>query len=329
MNIKQIALTSLVSLTALGASASIAPVASAADQPSAGKSKGFHIKNNTGSTLTLNSVTGDGRFEGRPEVGSVIPPGGEQDFELQYHPLDGNENDVAKYVIRDPATGATGELSVAMEVSTLYQGSVKVYNPLGTYSVEDTTIKILDQPGTVRDIPASESQKQADLLKKLVDSGVASATFKVTSQTPVFGPMHQIGSPVYNHSSVDDSFDVGGEDRTGTSDTIGGEISAGGTAFGVVETEVKAHYDKKWSTSHTFKQILHVNVKSHYEAWLCGAEPFQRYTGDFTVKYGNTTWVLHDVSFTSPDPNRSAEGLHIWDAPIKSNVATSCPTTGG
>ena len=46
--------------------------------------------------MTLKEIDGDGNFEGRPNVGSVLPPGQYADFEVQYRWLS-DQNDDAKY----------------------------------------------------------------------------------------------------------------------------------------------------------------------------------------------------------------------------------------
>lgn len=73
------------------ACALFAPGAMAASQK-------FTVNNNTGLTLKLVRVDGDGNFEGRPNIGDLIAPGGSQSFEVQTR-LFRSDQDYAYYQV--------------------------------------------------------------------------------------------------------------------------------------------------------------------------------------------------------------------------------------
>jgi hypothetical protein len=66
---------------------------------------------------------------------------------------------------------------------------------------------------------------------------------------------------------------------------------------------ISATCGHEWSTSHTFKTEYSHPVAPRSIGEIDGAAPVIRDTGDFKVTAGNTTWLLHDVYFDTPDPD--------------------------
>lgn len=63
-------------------------------------------------------------------------------------------------------------------------------------------VYLLDPPGTVTILPASDPTGQAAALEQFCGSNSASCAFKVTSQVEALGPRHPVGNEVENDSST-------------------------------------------------------------------------------------------------------------------------------
>jgi hypothetical protein len=293
------------------AGAVITPAA-AAKPARADYSRGFHIYNLSGNQIKLLNIDGDGNFEGRPADGSTLSPGtGYQDVEVQFKWLS-NQTDTAHYAVIGDDGKQLGTFDVTMSV---YGGDggmrASCKTTVGQCSVPDTgdplrmndTITLLDAPGTVRDIPASQGQAQAQVLKNLCSAdNSATCQFAVKDEKKIQSDPHQVGRSLINNTNVQQDTSVETTDTVGTTDSVGVSVSVGGKIAGLVSVEVAAEYNHEWTASHEFKQTVDVHVQPHSEAWIEAQQPMLRDTGDFTLTLGNTTWKLHDVYFDSPDP---------------------------
>ena len=67
-----------------------------------------------------------------------------------------------------------------------------------------------------------------------------------------------------------------------------------------------------------------VHCKARYECWVTGTAPMLRTTGDFTVKLGNTTWILRGVYFDTPNPDGNPS-YAVDDAPLTRSEAALPP----
>jgi len=96
-------------------------------------------------------------------------------------------------------------------------------------------------------------------------------------------------------------------DTDGYSNTIGGEISVG-FKIKAIEAGITAKYEHEWHHEHEFTDELTVSVPAHGLVWITVVTPNVTYKGTFTIKLGNTTWTLHDVTVSFPWP----KGPPLW-----------------
>ena len=285
-------------------------------------SRGFHIYNLSSHPLKLINISGDGKFEGRPEDGALLMPGvGYHDIEVQWVWLS-NQANTATYAILDDNGKQIGTFKAHLKV---YGGDG------GTESTGETTLgtlrgggkqltgaaalTVLDAAGSVRDIPASEGQAQTATLTQLcADDNSAKCTFEATKRENVTGPEHQVGRSYENASDLTSTYTLTRSDEVGTSNSLGISVRAGTSLFDIIDIELEARYDHEWHQSKTFEHSVNVEVPPGWEVWLTDSPPMFRDTGDFSITLGNTTWRLHDVYFDSPNPDGNGKWrLHSKD----------------
>lgn len=275
-----------------------------ADTTLLGSTRGILVYNLSPDPLTLTAYLGNGVLEnGGPAIGTVIPSGGVIDFEVVWYFF--SENKVtpvftapngAKYVVDlvvravfgDTMAGCTASGGVQCSPTTLQLGA--------------TSVKLLGVPGTVIDIPPSQSTAQAAVLDKLCyDGSPAVCKFKATSQGTAFTEPKFVGF-VENGTSVSQPLKTTTTDTVTQKDSISVTGKASFKVLEIVNIEISATYGHEWTGTHTFTEELTLNTPPHKRIDVYAAEPLFRVTGDFTLTMGNTTWILRGVVFDTPDP---------------------------
>lgn len=295
-------------------------------------SRGFHVYNLTTSPMTLTSVTGDGNFEGRPDVGSVVQPGQMADFEVQYRWLS-DQNDEVTY------RNADGTFKADLEVNGFKSG-----NPSSTctvtagrdvcsdpddslYGTNGTVISYLMPAGTTVTLDGSQAQQQAATLQQLCNTPGADATctFAVdpAKEQHIAGPAHPLAYQ-YNNSDETTTLEVDKTDDVSSTDSVGVEASLGTNIAGIVDASIKASYGHTWSVGHGFAAKSTDPVPPHSYGEIDGIAPMIRDTGNFTITMGNTTYHLNDVYFDSPDPS-GAEGFEYHTHALSPGQVDSLP----
>ena len=323
INIKLVA-AALAPVAAAGAI--LAPTASAGPaSPAAGfgqdsragqsvrYSRGFDVRNESGRPIKLVSLSGGGRFEGRPNIGDVIQPGGSQRFELQYQLL-GDETDTVNYQTTD---GSGGYFSGSMRVdgggrsySLCWAAGGFECSPLtnpggsqGRWNADANTLTFLDAPGTEHTIAANDAQKQAEILKQMCDEGGATCTFTPTKEEHALSDRDVPSGSAFTSPDRDHTDTVIlADDTARSSDSLGGSITASAGLSKIVNAAIDATFGHTWTKSQSYSQTVTIrDIPRNATVWVTHRAPVLRDTGDFTVKLGNTTWHLTDVHFDSPE----------------------------
>ncbi|OAN39458.1 Ig-like domain-containing protein [Mycolicibacterium iranicum] len=266
--------------------------------------RGFNVYNVTGSPVTFLG-TQYGNVESAPAVGTRVEPGSSVRFELTYYFFSDN--------------GSTA--SFVSDAGQYFYAHMGVLSPSGTSTAscstggaagdcaptkEDWTNQIvfLDAPGTVIDIPAGQGQKQAEVLNQLCyDGGLASCSFTPKKQENDFTPDHQVGNSVTNTTNAKVTYTISSSDTQTYSDSVQVSAKVAAKLGPIINAELSATYGHTWQTSHTFTQTIQVEVLPGTTFWIEARQPIFRVYGDLVLRAGNTTWILRDVYFESPNPN--------------------------
>jgi hypothetical protein len=300
---------------------------------SARNTTGFHVYNLSGSSLKLTTFVVDPGFDESknapipPEEGDVLKPGLDKtddadhnNFEVRYRTLYRNSA-VLKY------KGPRGVFHVILEDS---ECSDCRYKPRA-YCVEEsgyqcqtegTTVFILDPPGTVNRVTADHPGDQAEILREIcTEKNVAAkdlvkCKFKPTKRIrDAFGNPHVVGGVRRNCTDHEIEHGIVDGDTVGTSNSLGIKLGFE-TKINIFGQEVKSsletEYEHEWTTEHKFQTDDRGPISARHIGWWEAITPVIRDIGDFTLEIGNTTWILRDVSFDSPDPTR--EGEVEWSA---------------
>jgi hypothetical protein len=273
---------------------------------------------------------------GRPPDGAVIPSGTTAGFEVTYFFLSTNGGRADFSLLNgDQAVGAAHVTMVQYGL-----GGVRTDCRIDNSSTlcagagqDSSSVTVIDPPGTVHDVPASLKQQQADALKTLCANGnAASCHFTANKQAHLESEPHQVGGHVDNPHDYDEKTTIHLKDTVGTSDSVDVGITAGTELFEVVKVEVEAKYSHEWTAEHTFEQDVELTIPSKKRCWFVATAPIIRYTGDFKVTLGNTTWNLTDVYFDGPDTDQSPPAANWGYSPtcvdLPSSSRESAPAPG-
>ena len=266
---------------------------------------------------------------GGPPIGSVLHPGGAMDFEVIWHyqattwcnlyfdVLDGSGKAIAQFAMNvgvdgnggtyaDPAQNPGGTTTAG------YQMNIQ----MGASSLDRHTIKLLDPPGTVINIPKTQAQQQATVLNGLcAQSTDAKCDVDMTREELIEPNENDLKSlkvlnPIVPNKTQDDvDVKVSCENSIDVSDSIGGTIEAGTKLFGIIEAKISVKYNHEITAGEKFTKELTYMIRPGYEGWVVAGATVYRDWGDFTISLGNTTLHLTDVYFDSPVP----DGKQVWE----------------
>jgi hypothetical protein len=286
--------------------------------PASGASRDYKIYNLSSNPLRLLGAQPLGlpyvfEFEGRPLVGEVLMPGEPpHEWELKYLFL-GDPS--AARVVYDIMDGAAHRhtYTATMITSTLSNDSTcTIASEVGTCTAEGRTLTVADPPGTVHNVPADRAQEQADTLRQLcTETNAAKCGFTPREKRNTSTPARLADEPVFNcdtEDKVPTTFTA--TDKRGVEHSFGTKIGTElETNFivGKVKASIEASYGAKWIEEHTFSQSVTMQVRPGNFGWVAVTSPVIRYTGDFTLRLGNTTWNLRNVYFDNPDKGNKAE----------------------
>lgn len=299
-------------LAGTAAAAETAPAG--AGEMSATYTRGFTITNLGSHTLRLLSVSGNTHAEdGVPLLGTTVEPGFSTRFEVtwlyaQKHAIE------ARFAVLDAQGAQIGTYDATMEV---HQPIDQLFNPslaseatitpgIGQARADRDQLTVLDMPGTVIDVPAGQGQRQAELLERYcAGNPAATCTFVPTKrETDVYSGMHPANGIVYNNTPLEQPDQYTWTDTASVTHSVEISASVQASVLEIVETTLSATYGGSWTEDHQFSISQTLNLPAYHKGWLDVRNPMIRDTGDFTVRLGDTTWRLHDVSFDSPDPSR-------------------------
>ncbi|WP_427016799.1 hypothetical protein ACQCSX_19155 [Pseudarthrobacter sp. P1] len=285
--------------------------------------RGFNVHNLTSEPITVSKLELNAGFPGgRPDVGHVLQPGHSDRWELEWLFASNWNSATVSYNL-----GNGTEARLGMRIDPLIGVPSFPFSSAGgnfELKFSGTDAYILNAPGTVRDIPASLAQAQAQVLKDLcMKSSAATCKFTATKQEKIQGPEHQVGHTYNNPTNMTSRKTVSGQDTVGVSDSLGVGVKVGTTLFGVIDAEISAQYNHEWTKQHTFSESVEADVPPFGSVWLSASEPMIRDTGNFTITMGNTTWHLKDVYFDSPDA--SGHGSWTLHGPEGTTVVSQQP----
>jgi hypothetical protein len=167
------------------------------------------------------------------------------------------------------------------------------------------TVYLLDPPGTVTTLTGDKAQEQSDILNAFCANSTAHCSFTATGQPQaVLGNRHiPTGfSPVINRTDQQVTTSITTSDSVGTVTSYSVKLSVAAELFKIVKTLFEASYGQTVTETHTFTQSITVSVKPGTQSTIYVSQPMYRVRGDYTVTFGNTTYVLKDVTIDIPNP---------------------------
>ncbi|MCV7180119.1 Ig-like domain-containing protein [Mycolicibacterium sphagni] len=287
-------------------------------RPTLGVTERFWFRNYTLAPLKFNGYAGGtGDLDSGPTVGSVILPGGEASWDVNWYLF--RVGDVTTnfgtvgfgYTPSDvgyiPAGYAGTTFQVRFETKPRDTSCSAGGN--GQCDVPNDRMAIAKDKGSpVITLNADDAAKIAKVLPGICyDGSQASCSYNAISQVAGFTPVRTIGNPVTNETSTATTFSIAIADQVSQTDSVGISVKlSGGTLAklaSIINIEITATYGHSWTSTHTFTQTLNVPVAPGYTSWIEGSAPVYHVTGDFTVKIGNSTYQLNGATFDTPNPN--------------------------
>jgi hypothetical protein len=299
---------------------------------SARTTTGYHVYNLTSTPLKITSIKVDPGFDNSarapiaPQVGDVLKPGVDGDhnhIEIKYQTAYENFARI-RYVDQNSkyVEALFEDAECAHCVYTPWAGcpdfTVGKYGCKTVGGSTENTALIEEQPGSTHEVTGGDVQKQVEVLRQLctdanVKSVYVTCKFKPTQRDlNAFGNPHLIGGVIPNCTDHEVVNRVESKDIESLTNSwgikVGVEISEG-AIFASAKESIEVEYGGEKTTAHEFSHSLDVPVPPYNIGWIEGVNPVVRYTGDYLLHIGDTTWNMRGVYFDFPDPTR-AGGEH-------------------
>ncbi|KJL22790.1 hypothetical protein RL72_02181 [Microbacterium azadirachtae] len=303
--------TGLIASTVLGSVAlgvaTAAPASAATPRAAAATAdvtRGFDIVNTTKHTLDLQGIDGAGERDQYQPTGTKILPGQSYRYEKVYYLLKRGETTLT-FNYRE-ALGDGSERISAFQVTLVVDAvsGTSIRTDAGNaFAVHNQglsgQITISEKDFSEITVPASDAQRQAELLNQTCVSGLASCTFTPVRKEEGKAQIRLVAGGA-NNTEKARAGSVTTKVSAGTTSSVETTASAQLTINGILEAGLTHKYGGEWSNTkeETKVQPYEVGAYKNFNMW--SRVLTERVTGDFTVKLGKTTWKLSGVHFDIP-----------------------------
>jgi hypothetical protein len=281
------------------------------------RSTGAHIFNLTGDELTLAHIDIESSKDGArvwsredpkvipPRVGQKLQPGQALHIEIENPALE------ERRAILIFTTPREIKVTIALENGEYPECTVENDQRLPRQCKTDGNhVELLEAPGSVHVVNSGEIQGQAEALKVLCTKG-NECNFNPQKTEETFTPRIVYGKTVTNcaeKGGPDVETEISAATTVTVSNSVGLSAKAGVSFFDIFQASITITYEHKRSESEEFKQGVKVKVEPEKVGWVNITAPVIRDTGEFTLKFGNTEWILQNVAFDTPDTSGKRPG---------------------
>jgi hypothetical protein len=273
--------------------------------------RGYDITNYSQYDAKVVGIQNPGAGDSAPAVGTVLKPGESLHYEKVFYFMKANETTVQLDFLK-PARDGGGKVAsagVRLYTETIvgtahslvdqFEGRDKV-----TVTPYFNQISISDASPSTITVSGTDAQAQAQVLNQLCGSTRATCTFEQTKDRQQIRQKVVAGG---GWNSQAQARKQGYEAIASASATTNLELTATAkvTVLKAVETSISAKVGQSWTSTKTVRDIVEMSISPKHFGWIVADMPMYRDTGTFTIKLGNTTWVLKDVKVDSVDNSRA------------------------
>lgn len=301
-------------------------------------SRGFDITNLTGKAVYVQKIIKEPGYENAvesaPSVGQILQPGQSTRVELTRYAFYSYDTFINFAGCSDIActsyqTGDTGPWQVRMYVQLLdtYRGECNWNNcwngsgqeigppsPNGFYALDNSVIKLVDEPGTSYTLTGADGQQQANVLNTVCTAQGTTCQFVPTANTQYTTKpeqVYQFTNATQDNQTVNQGATATVSATSSFGTTFSTEVSASFGQKDVFNFVAKQTFTSTQSLSNTTQKTTNwaVNtiVRPGYRLTTNLDVPVARVTGNYNAQIGNTTYNLTGVYFDFIDPNAPAQ----------------------
>ncbi|MFM7132259.1 MAG: Ig-like domain-containing protein [bacterium] len=269
------------------------------------------IYNLTGRDLTLTEFTADRKVENVAPTGTVLHPAESTSIKLAQYAFVNNYSTATFKALG--SGGGKREFYTYFKLNPLWTdwgctSNVGLCEEEGSTTNGTAVLMLEDKPGTIITIPSGEGQQQADVLNQLCLSSWATCHFTPKSFDETgFTDWKLAANPIYNYTTsvMSTTLTVSTKQSTETGLSLKTKVEA--EIFDIVTVGVETETSEKWTNEYEFSQDYNVSAQPGEKVTIEARDPVKRVIGEMHVVLENTVWILQDVYFDSPDPDRRSE----------------------
>ena len=303
--------------------------------------RGFDITNLTGKAVYVQKIIKESGYENSleagPSVGQILQPGQSTHVELTRYAFYSyytyiNFASCSDIACTSYKEGAAGPWQAKMYVQLLdtYRGDCNWNNcwngsgqeigppsPNGFYGLDNSVIKLVDEPGTSYTLTGAEGQQQANVLNTVCTAQGTTCQFVPTADTQSTTKPEQVYQ-FSNQTQDNQTVNQGATATVSATSSFGTTFSTEvGASFGqkdVFNFVAKQTFTSTQSLSNTTQRTtnwaVNTTVRPGYRLTTTLDVPVARVTGNYRALIGNTTYNLTGVYFDFIDPNAPAQFVY-------------------
>lgn len=291
-----------------------------------GLTLGFNVINLSSRALKFDRYSPNHDLpESGPALGQVFQPGQIARFEV-VRPF--GESRVDAHFVATDNSGVS--FWAAMDSQTLFGiGQVACTSNGGSSCTPKqwspgTTIGLLDPAGTVIRLGPDSPGAQGDVLNGLcVYNSQATCDFKPGRQEEVWTPFRQISATLTNPTPVNQTISEALAHAESESDSVSVAAKVGFKLTDIVNFEITTTYGHTWTSTETYTETVTLTVPPHSQGWIDFRDRVYRVYGTFTLRMGDTTWIVEDARFDTPIPGKANGEFKPYTQPIPTVVLST------
>lgn len=293
----------------------------------------FTMQNLSGYTLRLANYSSDAIKDNNelPKAGTLIEPGHDLPMEATYYFLADNRFMVTVEVLNDKGS-VIGHMTVRFKLDGFSNPTTDSPTQVGPVVVDTDGygITFTNRDVSTTTIDSDQPELQNEILNNYCREGSKiSCTFDLKSKDEnAFGQKHPVGQVIENGTNKDGDLTVSMKDAVATTNAFSISSTIKENVLDIVDVSLTATAQHSVVRTHEYTVTTKLIAEAHTRTWVEASEPVIRYTGDFTITAGNSTWILKNVAIDTPDPSDNRVPVVSWkSSPLTSQqLATAADT---
>lgn len=325
----------LLSFASAGVSAAAVPAPEAAglsmQQAAQNYTRGFFIKNTTSWDMRLDQMDNVGQDDGTPNLGTVLKPGQSMRYEKVFWFGQHKVTDL-KFTLSKATTPGSPAITImgfeakliVSPVGLAYTEITPEFRDLGPVKLDPgrdpfSQVTLIDSAASTIHVDAGADPQRAALLAGMCET--YACNFESTRSAPAPALVSDVTGG-YNNSSITQTYTKTLSTTVTSKSAIELSQNASLKVGEAISASMGSKYTNELTTGVTGTEVMSFPIQPHHRWWVTTTTQAIREYGNLTVRIGNTTFVVDNISVDVPKPGAKPKWGHDQVAMTDEEKAT-------